>query len=567
MSAFAEITILVGLATLSGFLMRALKQPLIIGYILTGLIGGPLFLDLVHSQETLNLFSEIGIALLLFIVGLNLTPEAIKAFGKVSLIAGLGQILFTTSIGWGVARILGFSPVAALYLGIALAFSSTIIILKLLSDKGDLEKLYGKISIGFLLVQDFVAVIILFLVPLFSSAEKSVLVFIADIIKGLTALIIVYLFAYLFFPKLNRFLARSQELLFLFAISWGLGLAGLFRVFGFSLESGALIGGVTLSMLPTHDEIHARLKPLRDFFIILFFVLLGAKIVLSGTGELVLPAVIFSLFVLIGNPLILMIIMGLLGYKKKTSFQTGLTVAQISEFSLIVVAMGLKYGHVSQEILSLTTFVGLVTIFASTYMVMNSDWVFERLSPLLTIFERKKTQEIKIASKQYSIILFGYNRIGYDFLKVFKGMSKPFLVVDYDPAVTEYLDRRKVDNEYGDASDLEFIRMLDMSKLDLAVSTIPDLRTSELLLAEIRRQRKNCIVMMVAHTVKGAQALYELGADYVIMPHFLGGHHASLLVQEHGFDKDKFLKLKQKHLKYLDRRSSLGHDHPVVLAD
>jgi len=566
-SAFAEITILVGLATLSGFLMRALKQPLIIGYILTGLIGGPLFLDLVHSQETLNLFSEIGIALLLFIVGLNLTPEAIKAFGKVSLIAGLGQILFTTSIGWGVARILGFSPVAALYLGIALAFSSTIIILKLLSDKGDLEKLYGKISIGFLLVQDFVAVIILFLVPLFSSAEKSVLVFIADIIKGLTALIIVYLFAYLFFPKLNRFLARSQELLFLFAISWGLGLAGLFRVFGFSLESGALIGGVTLSMLPTHDEIHARLKPLRDFFIILFFVLLGAKIVLSGTGELVLPAVIFSLFVLIGNPLILMIIMGLLGYKKKTSFQTGLTVAQISEFSLIVVAMGLKYGHVSQEILSLTTFVGLVTIFASTYMVMNSDWVFERLSPLLTIFERKKTQEIKIASKQYSIILFGYNRIGYDFLKVFKGMSKPFLVVDYDPAVTEYLDRRKVDNEYGDASDLEFIRMLDMSKLDLAVSTIPDLRTSELLLAEIRRQRKNCIVMMVAHTVKGAQALYELGADYVIMPHFLGGHHASLLVQEHGFDKDKFLKLKQKHLKYLDRRSSLGHDHPVVLAD
>ena len=555
MTIFGEITVLVVLAVVVDFVMRALRQPLVVGYILTGIIGGPLFLDVIKSEEVLNLFSEIGIAFLLFIVGLNLTPQAIKAFGKVSFITGLGQVIFTFSVGWIITKALGFGMAEAMYLSIGLAFSSTIIILKLLSDKGDTEKLYGKISIGFLLVQDFIAVIILFLIPLFSTSGSSPILVASSVLKGLTILITVYLIAYFLFSRANRFIAKSQELLFLFAIAWGLGLAGLFRATGFSLESGALIAGATLSILPSHDEIHSRMKPLRDFFIVLFFVLLGARMVLGGAEGIVGSAIILSLFVLIGNPLILMIIMGLLGYRKKTSFQTGLTVAQISEFSLIVIALGVFYGHVSPRILSLATLVGLITILVSTYMITYSEKLFVFLSPILSFFERRVTREVQIKNEEPELVLFGHNRIGYDFLGVFKSMKKPYLLIDYDPQIIEKMKQKKIPAEYGDASDVEFLNLLNLAKVKLVVSTVPEYETNKLIMRHVRNIRRGLVVIVVANTVADAESLYKQGADYVIMPHLLGAQYAAKILQDLQFDRKKFAFLRQRHIKYLASRA------------
>jgi len=554
LTVFTELTILVVLATALAFVMRYLRQPLIVGYILTGLIGGPIFLDVIKSEEVLNLFSEIGIAFLLFIVGLNLTPQAIKTFGKVALLTGLGQVIFTFFIGWIITTALGFGFAESMYLSIGLAFSSTIIILKLLSDKGDLEKLYGKISIGFLLVQDFVAVLILFFVPVFSVPDNSPMIVAVSIIKGLTILIVVYLIAYFLFKRINRFVAKSQELLFLFAIAWGLGLAGMFRAVGFSLESGALIAGATLSILPSHDEIHSRLKPLRDFFIVLFFVLLGARMVISGTEGIFGNAILLSLFVLIGNPLILLIIMGLLGYRKKTSFQTGLTVAQISEFSLIVIVLGVSYGHIGQEILSLATLVGLITILISTYMITYSERLFSFLSPILSIFEKRNTQEMELTVSNPELVLFGHNRIGYDFLRTFQSMKRPYLLIDYDPQVIEKMQQSNVPAEYGDASDIEFLRLMNFSKIKLAVSTIPDYETNRLILSHVKSKRRGVIVVAVANTVADTESLYGQGVDYVIMPHLLGAQYAAKTVQDLQFDRKKFASLRQRHIKYLASR-------------
>jgi len=553
MNVFTEITLLVVIATLVAFLMRLLRQPLVIGYILTGLLVGPMFFDLVKSEEVINLFSEIGIALLLFIVGLNLTPAAIKAFGKAAIVTGLGQVIFTLSIGWIISSTLGFSPIESLYLGIALAFSSTIIILKLLSDKGDLEKLYGKISIGFLLVQDFIAVLILFLIPLFSTSPNSFLV-ITKIFAGFATLGLIYLISHFLLPKLNRFISRSQETLFLFAIAWGLGLASLFKVFGFSLESGALIAGATLSILPSHDEIHSRLKPLRDFFIILFFILLGAKMVVAGSAGLFWPAVILSLFVLIGNPLILLIIMGISGYRKKTSFQTGLTVAQISEFSLIVVATGVKLNHIDSSILSLTTVVGIITIFVSTYLIMNSDALFKIFGKILSVFEKQNARDALLPHKESEMLLFGLNRVGYDFIKSFGKLKKPYLIIDHNPETIDRLVRQKLPHIFGDAGDTEFLRILDWSKVKLVVSTIPEVHTNKLIMDQIISLKKPLLFLSVALNAADAKSLYSYGADYVLIPHFLGGQHASELIESIGFDKKKFRIHKKKHLKYLDAR-------------
>jgi len=567
MEIFIELSIIIGIAVLITGIMKLLKQPLIIGYILTGIIVSPYFLNIVQSTETIKVFSQIGVALLLFIVGLSLSPRVIKEVGKVSLITGIGQIVFTSLIGFFISRLLGFSLIVSLYIAIALTFSSTIIIMKLLSDKKDLEKLYGKISIGFLLVQDIFVIILLMVISSFSSNFGVDSLSFKIILSGILLIGGFVLISIYVLPYLSKFFAKSQEFLFLFSIGWGLGLAALFHYMGFSMEIGALIAGIALSMSPFHYEISSKMRPLRDFFIILFFILLGSQMVFGNISELIIPAIIFSLFILIGNPLIVMILMGFLGYKKKTGFQAGFTVAQISEFSLILIALGVTVGHLTNEILSLVTIVGLITISGSTYLILYSDKIYPYLSKYLSIFERKEVKEKDQDLKEYSVILFGYNRIGYDLLKSFKKLKKKALVVDYNPETILELSKKGIECRYGDVDDEEFLRALNLSKIKMVVSTIPEFETNLLLINKIRQMNKDAIIIVVSHDIEEANVLYKTGATYVIMPHFLGGSHASMMIDKYGLNPKKFLKEKRKHIKELKTKKELGHEHPRAEKD
>lgn len=434
--------------------------------------------------------------------------------------------------------------------------------MKLLSDKKDLEKLYGKISIGFLLVQDIFVIILLMVISSFSSDLSMTAISFGTIISGILLIAGFVLISIYVLPHLSKFFAKSQEFLFLFSIGWGLGLAALFHYLGFSMEIGALIAGIALSVSPYNYEISSKMKPLRDFFIILFFILLGSQMVFGSIGQLIVPAIIFSLFILIGNPLIVMILMGFLGYKKRVSFQAGLTVAQISEFSLILITLGVSVGHLTGEILSLITIVGLITISGSTYLITYSDKIYPYLSKYLSIFERKKLREEGSESKGYDLILFGYNRIGYDLLKSFKKLKKRFLVVDYNPETNLELCNDNVDCLYGDADDEEFLSGLSLTETKMVVSTIPEFETNMLLIGKIRQMNKSAIIMVMSHNIEEARDLYSRGATYVIMPHFLGGSHASMMIDEYKLDINKFLKEKEKHIKYLKTRKKLGYEHP-----
>src|SRR3989344_2698262 len=345
MGLFAEISILIAVALGIAAVMRVLRQPLIIGHIFTGLIVGPSVLDLISSEETLAFMGEIGIAILLFFVGLHLSPEIIRQFGRVSFITGIGQVAFTSIAGYFICIALGFPPLISFYISVALTFSSTIVVLKLIADKGDLEMLYAKIAIGFLLVQDLIAALLLLGIPLFSAGGGTLVLITQFVSTGSLLVAFVMLASRFFVSKVSNFLAQSQEFLFLFAITWGMGIAALFQGLGFSLESGALVAGVALASLPMRHEISARLTPLRDFFIVMFFILLGAQLHLSEIAGLIPAALVLSLLVLLGNPLIMMVITGMLGYRRRTSLQTGLAIAQISEFSLILIALGVTMGH------------------------------------------------------------------------------------------------------------------------------------------------------------------------------------------------------------------------------
>jgi Kef-type K+ transport system membrane component KefB len=559
METFIELSIIIGITVLIAGIMRLLKQPLIIGYILAGIIVSPYFLDIVQSTETMVVFSQIGVALLLFIVGLSLSPKVIREVGKVSLITGIGQIIFTSIIGFFIGRLLGFSVLVSFYIAMALTFSSTIIIMKLLSDKKDLEKLYGKISIGFLLVQDIFVIILLMIISFFSD-NLSVDKLSIGVLLGMIFLIIGFILISIYvLPKLSTFFAKSQEFLFLFSIGWGLGLAALFHYMGFSMEIGALVAGVALSMSPYNQEISSKMRPLRDFFIILFFILLGSQMVFENIGQFILPAIIFSLFILIGNPLIVMILMGLLGYKKKIGFQAGFTVAQISEFSLILIALGVSLGHLNTEILSLVTIVGLITISGSTYLMLYSNKMYPYLSKYLSIFERKNIKKKIQIKKEYDAFLFGYNRIGFNILMSLKKIKKNYLVVDFNPNTISNLTKFEIPCLYGDIDDLEFLEELPFKKIKLAVSTIPDFETNMLLIESIRKINPNTIIIVRAHQIEDALKLYEKGASYVLTPHFLGGEYLAKMIESDRVDDKKYKKEKKKHIQTLNNILDKGH--------
>lgn len=561
-SIFLQISIIIAIAVAISFVLRLLKLPLIVAYILTGVIVSPYLLNLVGSAESIEAFAQMGIAVLLFMVGLTIDPKVIKEVGKVSLVVGLGQIVFTFGLGFLITLVLGFSTLSAAYIAIALTFSSTIIIMKLLSDKGDTQSLYGKISIGILIVQDLVAILLLMFISSFNGPAAFSSIVLQKVGTGLALLVGLALVTFFLLKPVTRVIAKSQELLLLFSIGWAFALASLFNHFGFSIEIGALLAGITLSVSPYKYEISSRMKPLRDFFLLIFFVLLGSQLTFGNLPSLVSPIIILSIFVLIGNPLIVMVLMGLLGYTKRSGFLSGLALSQISEFSFILIALAVSVGHVPLEVLSLVTIIGLITMASSSYSILHGTKIYAKLSPYLSVFERKskKVDEGRYhQDKDYDIILFGYNRIGYDLVKSFKKMKKGFLVVDNNPEVILKLADSGIDCRYGDAQDVELLADLPMKSAKIIISTIPDLDTSMFLLSKIKKINRKAIFIAISHQIEEALELYEAGATYVLTPHFVGGQHTANLLDKHGFNKDNYKKEGTKHANDLLSRQKEGH--------
>ncbi len=546
---FIEISIIIFIAIIVTAITRLLKQPLIIGYIFTGIIVSPYLLNIVKDTSSISVFAQIGVALLLFMVGINLNPKVLKEVGKVSLFTGIGQIVFTTGIGVLLCLALGFNLITSFYVSIAFAFSSTIIIMKLLSDKGDVNSLYGKVSVGFLVVQDLIAIVVLIFISSMGGQNSASMI--TNMLIGLGLVGVLLLFSIYLLPRFLKFVAKSQEFLLLFSIGWCLILAALFFAFNFSIEIGALLAGFFLSFSPYRFEINLKLKPLRDFFLILFFVLLGLQMTFGNISNYILPIIVMSLFILIGNPIIVMIIMGLSGYKKRTGFMAGLTVAQISEFSLILIALGISVGHLNPEILSFATFVGLFTITGSSYMIIYSDKIYNKISKYLSIFEKKNALERDHANEEYNYIVFGYNRLGYGVGQYLKSRKKKFLVVDYNPEVAALLDKDKINHIYGDAGDVELIEDLNLSEVKVVVSTVSSFGIDMFLIKKLKEINRNLRIIVSTEDVDQALKFYTAGADYVIMPRYLSAYDTNNLISLYDTDKEKIDRERFNHIDYL----------------
>ncbi|MFP4571212.1 cation:proton antiporter [Rhodosalinus sp.] len=533
-SPFAEIAALLVLAAVVGFLGIVLRQPLIVSFIAVGLIAGPSALDLVRSDEEISLLSELGIAVLLFLVGIKLDVKLIRSLGAVSLLTGLGQVAFTSVFGYLIGLALGLGHVTALYIAVALTFSSTIIIVKLLSDKREIDSLHGQIALGFLIVQDLVVVMAMIVLSAIGIGAGdgghgggSVPLVLAS---GLAMVALVVLFVRYVANPLTERLAHAPELLVIFAIAMAAMFAAAGDIVGLGKEVGGLLAGVALASTPYRETIAARLAPLRDFLLLFFFIALGSALDLSLLGTHVTGAVVFSLFVLIGNPLIVLAIMGALGYRKRTGFLAGLTVAQISEFSLIFIAMGVSLGHVQEDALGLVTMVGLVTIAASTYMITYSHQLYAVFEPLLGVFERKGTPREPFEAGAhradgFKVIIFGLGRFGTAIGMRLKKRGIRVLGVDFNPSAVRRWGELGLETEFGDATDPEFVAELPLPRAEWIVSTVPihptglsheDTRTT--LIQLTRTSGFTGRVAVASHHARDTEELFAAGADMVLEP-------------------------------------------------
>jgi len=523
---YAEFALLLIISAVAGAVAVRLRQPVLIAYIVVGILVGPAVFGIVKAHDEVALLAEIGVTVLLFVVGLKLDLHHIRHIGPVALATGLGQLGFTIVFGFLLIVLMGKSLMEALYVAVALTFSSTIIVVKLLSDKRELDSLHGRIAVGFLIVQDVAVVLAMMAMSSLRGAGDAGLVEVAGslVLRLLAAAALMYLLMRYVLPRLVEAMARSQELLLIFAIAWGTGLAALGEWAGFSKEAGAFMAGFSLASTSYREAMNARLTGIRDFMLLFFFVDLGAKLDFSTLGGELWPAVVLSLFVLIGNPLIVMAIMGYMGYRKRTGFLAGLTVAQISEFSIVFVAMGITLGHVGVEALGLTTLVGLVTIMMSTYMILFSQPLYDRLAPLLGVFERKRPfRELAVERQgrpagQPDIIIFGLGRYGSRLMRQLRGAGIEVLGVDFDPETIRNLHKMRQPVRYGDGEDPHFLESLPLSHARWAITTFPQWESNRAFLSALKEAGFKGRVAGVVRDDLHAEALGAAGVERVLNP-------------------------------------------------
>ncbi|HBB37876.1 MAG TPA: hypothetical protein DEP63_01740 [Candidatus Magasanikbacteria bacterium] len=544
---FLQLAGLFGLTVTIAFVMRLLRQPLMIAYIISGMIAGPLFLNAIeHGGGTFDTLAQFGVIFLLFLVGLSLNIAHIRHIGKVSAITGLAQVLFTSTIGFFILRGLGLEIVPSVYMALALTFSSTIIIVKLLSDKKDTETVYGRHVLGLMVVQDIVAVLIMLFLTTQASdiALSEALALIA--VKALAIIGLIVVLTKFVLPSILDQVASSSEFLFIFTIAWCFGIASLLLWAGFSLEIGAIIAGISLGSSPYQSEISSRIKPLRDFFIVLFFIILGSEMSIGNAGTLLVPGLILSLFILLGNPFILYLTFRLLKFTRRNSFLAGVTAAQVSEFGFILIFTGVGLGHLTNGELPLFTIVALVTIFVSSYAITYNEQLYKFFRPIFNIFGADKLRQKEQASEIYDVWVVGYHRIGWKICETLAAEKKSFAVVDYNPKAIAKLKQRAIPAFFGDIADVEFLESLPFEQAKIIILTIPEADDQLTLIKHVRAKSESVHIVANLYHKNHLDELYQAGANYVMMPHLLGGQWMSEVLQHSPWTKKTFVELKKE---------------------
>ncbi|NOZ80771.1 MAG: hypothetical protein GXP63_03800 [DPANN group archaeon] len=565
-----DIGSIIIIATLIGFIARLFRQPLIPSYILAGIILGPVGLKIVEDTQTIALLSEIGIAFLLFIVGMELDMRKLKDISFSVSLSGVIQISLMFFIGLIIGNLLGAFHIIdgsnllqSVYFALMVSFSSTLVVIKMISDKEELDTLHGRIIIGILLIEDLFAVLA---ISVLSIDHFTGWIIIGALAKGLFVVILAILLGKYVFNSLFGLAAKSTEMLFLMSLTVCFAFVLLAGSLGLSIVIGSFMAGVALSNLPYHFEIISKVMPLRDFFATIFFVTLGMEIIPRSLHAYLIPLVVLTFVVIIIKPLLIMLLQALFGFTARTAFLTGINLAQVSEFMLIIVAQGYVKGHISGGLFSMTVILATITITMTSYFIKFDNQLYRFFQPYLRWLDRlspmKHEPVYDGVEQDYEAILIGYNRIAYSIAKKLRQMEKKFLVIDYNPDLIKRLQKEKIPCIYGDVANMEILKKINFKKVELVISTVPDPGDNNLVVDYVKNRSHRTIIFVTATNLDEALLFYDHGADYVILPHYLGGDHVSMIIEDTASDISKILANKMQHIDELKERKRYGHDHP-----
>jgi Kef-type K+ transport system membrane component KefB len=522
-----ELTLLLNLgfivitAAVFAFVGKLVKMPSLVAYILAGVLLGP-GLGLVKLDHTLELISELGIALLLFLVGLELSLQKIKDLGRVALILGGLQVLLTAIGGFIIAQLMGFARLPSVFLAATVTFSSTVVVIKLLDQKGATGRLYGRISISLFLAQDIVVIVLLTVISGIGSGDA---IEILALVKGLGAafggmlvlLLVALLASRYLLPRPFAWAAQSPDTVFIWALCWCFLVVLLAHQFHLSVEIGAFLAGIAIAQLPIHEDLQRRLHPLMTFFVAVFLVTLGIKIDLTILGEIWLYVLGFSAFVIFVKPLIVFTILNRLRYSEYTAFQSATATGQVSEFAFILLGLGAASGLIEGMIVSIGGLVGMLTIAISSYLIIYSDslyGVFQKLS-LLQVFKAKQEPDHEEWSiREGHVIVVGMNALGREIVKQLASRGEDVLAIDTDPDKLKGLSPART--LIGNVEYESVVEEIGLRRARMVVSALRIEDANHLLAYRCRSAGVTCAIH--AFDVSAIDDLLELDTSYMFMP-------------------------------------------------
>lgn len=558
MSIIQELGLIFISATAIGLIGRAIKLPLIVTYIIAGILIGPHGFKFINDPTQIKALSTLGVVFLLFLVGLELNLRKLQEVSKTALITVISQIALITLVSLAIGHYLGYSSSISILIGIALSFNSTVIVIKNLNETHNLNSLHGRITIGLLLLQDAIAILALILLSTIWGGGTNLGINLAK--AGLGAIIIIsgsILAGNYVFPTLFKQFAKSTELLMVSAIGWALLAALVANKLGFSIESGAFIAGVSLSTLPYTIEITSKIGAIRDFFMAIFFVSLGMTITVLNYHDLTISFALI-LILLVASPIIITLTLIAQGYRSKIALSTGLSLTQIGEFSLIFVGLAYSLGRISNQLVSILTLVTVLSIILSSFIMNNMVWLTKIISKLTRYIERKDKIIGQIDSDTFSdhVVVFGAHHIGQSILKVIKKQSllkEKIVVVDVNPNIINQLKDEKYTLIYGDIDDPAILDAASINSAQLVISTIPDHKANIAITKRLKKSKKRRMLLyLTARTPHEAIQLYENGADYVILPQYLSGEYVGDLIEQFN-EEDKLIRHRNRHIKDLEK--------------
>ena len=519
--AFEQLAAILVVSALAALLAVLLRQPILLGLLIAGIALGPGVLGLVRIDESIALLAEVGIALLLFLVGLKLDVRIVARLGPVALVVGLAQIVLTFLLGLGIAAAFGRTGIAAVYLGLALTFSSTVVVVKLLTDVRMIDRLHGRLAVGILVIQDIV--VVLAMIALTATAGDGAIAigeFVGVLMRGVVLVLASLVLGRFVATPTMHLLGRQAELLVLGAIAWAVSFGALSTILGFSAEVGAFLAGMTLASTPYREAISGRLTPLRDFLLLFFFIEIGAGIDPASLRAGLPIALTLSAAALVAKPIIVTGLLSLAGHRQKVSLATGITLAQISEFSLILVALGVAQGSVGSDIAGIVTTTALITIAISSQMIARTERLVDRLSSRLPRLERRVAGRADLEDGpplRPDVIVVGLGRFGSTVVEELLDRGEHVVGVDFDPrAVAE--GRLGIPILYGDADDPSLGEHLPLEGSRWVVSTLRSLEANLTLVRSLRLNGYPGAIAVASEDPADCERLRAAGADVTIQP-------------------------------------------------